>query len=38
MIMWAKIMTGSQSKLSFFKPKLAVPLLLTSIKLSLKKK
>ncbi len=38
MIMWAKIMTGSQSKLSFFKPKLALPLLLTSIKLSLKKK
>ncbi len=38
MIMWAKIMTGSQSKLSFFKPKLALPLLVTSIKLSLKKK
>ncbi|MBY9001276.1 MAG: NAD(P)/FAD-dependent oxidoreductase [Candidatus Heimdallarchaeota archaeon] len=38
MIMWAKIMTGSQSKLSFFKPRLAVPLLLTSLKLSLKKK
>ncbi len=38
MIMWAKIMTGSQSKLSFFKPKLAVPLLLTSLKLSLKKR
>ncbi|MHA1346559.1 MAG: geranylgeranyl reductase family protein [Candidatus Heimdallarchaeaceae archaeon] len=38
MIMWAKIMTGSQSKLSFFKPKLAIPLLMTSIKLALKKK
>ena len=38
MIKWAKIMTGSQSKLSFFLPNLALPLLWATIKLSFQKK
>ena len=37
MIKWAKIMTGSQPKLSFFKPGLAIPLLIASIKLKIKR-
>ncbi len=37
MIQWAKIMTGSQFKVSFFKPKLAIPLLWTAITLKLKR-
>jgi len=35
LITWAKIMTGSQDKLTFFKPKLAIPLLWAAIKLKL---
>lgn len=35
MVQWAKIMTGSQDKLSFFKPGLAIPLLWSAIKLKL---
>ncbi len=38
LIQWAKIMTGSQDKLSFFKPRLAIPLLWTALKLKLGKK
>ena len=37
MIKWAKIMTGSQPKLSFFLPNLALPLLWATIVVSLKK-
>jgi len=38
LITWAKIMTGSQDKLSFFKPKLAIPLLWATIRIKLRKK
>ena len=38
LIKWAKIMTGSQDKLSFFKPNLAIPLLWGAIKLKLTKR
>ncbi len=37
MIKWAKIMTGSQPKLSFFMPNLAIPLLLAALRLKLKR-
>ncbi|MCG3219850.1 MAG: hypothetical protein H7641_00590 [Candidatus Heimdallarchaeota archaeon] len=37
MIKWAKIMTGSQPKLSFFLPNLALPLLFAALKLGLKR-
>jgi geranylgeranyl reductase family protein len=37
MIKWAKIMTGSQSKLSFFMPNLALPLLWATLVLSLRR-
>ncbi|MHA1829213.1 MAG: NAD(P)/FAD-dependent oxidoreductase [Candidatus Heimdallarchaeaceae archaeon] len=38
MIRWAKIMTGSQSKLSFFLPSLALPLLMAAIKIKFSKR
>ena len=38
MIKWAKIMTGSQPKLTFFLPNLVLPLLLATISLVLKQK
>jgi len=38
MVQWARIMTGSQFKVSFFKPKLAIPLLWNAIKLKLRKR
>ncbi|NPD89017.1 MAG: geranylgeranyl reductase family protein [Asgard group archaeon] len=38
LIRWAKIMTGSQPKLTFFLPNLAFPLLFAAIRLSLKQK
>ncbi|MHA1200397.1 MAG: NAD(P)/FAD-dependent oxidoreductase, partial [Candidatus Heimdallarchaeaceae archaeon] len=38
LIQWAKIMTGSQDKLSFFKPKLAIPLLMATLKLKLRRR
>ncbi|MHA2308325.1 MAG: geranylgeranyl reductase family protein [Candidatus Heimdallarchaeaceae archaeon] len=37
LIRWAKIMTGSQPKLTFFYPNLAIPLLFTAIRLALKR-
>ncbi|MHA2357672.1 MAG: geranylgeranyl reductase family protein [Candidatus Heimdallarchaeaceae archaeon] len=37
LVKWAKIMTGSQSKLSFFLPNLALPLLWAALILSFKK-
>lgn len=37
MVEWGKIMTGSKKKVSFFKPKLALPLLLAAIRLKFKK-
>ncbi|MCG3227813.1 MAG: NAD(P)/FAD-dependent oxidoreductase [Candidatus Heimdallarchaeota archaeon] len=38
LVRWAKIMTGSQPKLSFFLPNLSLPLLFTAIKLSMSKR
>ena len=38
MIKWAKIMTGSQPKLSFFIPGLALPSLTAAVRLKLKRK
>jgi len=38
MIQWARIMTGSQFKISFFKPKLALPLLWNAITLKIRRK
>jgi geranylgeranyl reductase family protein len=38
LIKWAEIMTGSQFKINFFKPRLALPLLWSAIKLKIKKK
>ncbi len=38
MTVWGKIMTGSKSKLNFFLPKLAFPLVVEIIRLKLKKK
>jgi len=35
LIKWAKIMTGSQDKLTFFKPQLAIPLLWAAIKIKM---
>ena len=35
---WGKIMTGSKKKVSFFRPKLAFPLLFAAIRLKLKRK
>jgi geranylgeranyl reductase family protein len=38
LIKWATIMTGSEPKLNFFRPNLAIPLLWATIKLSLTRK
>jgi len=37
MVEWGKIMTGSKKKVSFFRPKLALPLLFAAIRLKLRK-
>ena len=37
MVEWGKIMTGSKKKVSFFRPKLALPLLFAAIRLKQKK-
>lgn len=38
MVEWGKIMTGSKKKVTFFRPKLALPLLFAAIRLKLKRK